>query len=711
VLAHPAGYGPYKLGFLEEAARLAGVGTVRFVAEPVAAAIYYARTERVAQGEMIGVYDFGGGTLDLAIVRKSGDTFEVVGAPEGMERFGGIDMDEAVFGYVDDVLGGIVGSSDYDDDATVAAMAALRNACREAKEALSADTDIAIPVMIPNLHTEVRLTRGEFEDMIRPRLRETLTALERAVGSAGVTYGDLSRILLVGGASRIPLVAEMVREATGRPVAVDAHPKHAVALGAALVPDAADASPRPFTASELPVRLDESSTVEFGAAAPGLAAAVSVPRESIPEVDPEADESVSSPEENEPEDAVTPVAFEEDDEDRPSGVPPDPSAGDGGGGTRPRWLYPSLGVLAIFIVAIVGLLFLRGRSEQPGDTASASAGESGMVADAASTGVGGRVAAVYHVGYRTVDHDGEWGAWSMDGHEGPGDIASDYLPTLGLYSSADQGVRNEHFQMFNRASIGIVSIVWGGRETPGGPLIPDVLDDVEGHGLSAVFVLRLPSGGGPEVLRSEIEYLYAAFGDQPALFKPSEPGLWMENAGMLVVVAGMEELEQGTGVDIDAWRDAVDAIHQIGDGVVVLSVSSDAMWIEGAHFDGLVGGPIDGVEPPSYAWAEELPAGAWFVPVVSPGRSAAWSAEDEPTIPRDDGSWYEKQWDAVVASRRPANLVIVLSFNEWDSGTQIEPAVSGSTRGDGTPYLDYEPVSPEGYLELTRSAVERWAAS
>ena len=81
----------------------------------------------------------------------------------------------------------------------------------------------------------MRLTREEFEEMIRPRITETIGALGRAAKSAGFDFAGVDRVLLVGGTSRIPLVAEMVREATGRPVAVDAHPKHSMALGAAFI--------------------------------------------------------------------------------------------------------------------------------------------------------------------------------------------------------------------------------------------------------------------------------------------------------------------------------------------------------------------------------------------------------------------------------------------------------------------------------------------
>ncbi len=233
VLAHPANYGPYKLGLLEEAARLADVAQVELIPEPVAAALHYAEQQRVDPGEVVAVYDFGGGTFDATVLRNTEDGFELLGTPEGMERFGGIDLDEAVLDHVTRALGDTMDRLDPDEPATLTALDRLREECRRAKEALSADTDVTIPVMLPQVHTEVRLTRTEFEDMIRPRLRETLAALGRTVRSAGLGFGDLSRVLLVGGSSRMPLVAEMVREATGRPVALDAHPKHTVALGAA----------------------------------------------------------------------------------------------------------------------------------------------------------------------------------------------------------------------------------------------------------------------------------------------------------------------------------------------------------------------------------------------------------------------------------------------------------------------------------------------
>ncbi len=236
VLTHPANYSDYKKGLLEETARQAGLdlGKVRYITEPQAAAISYARQQRVEPGEIVAVYDFGGGTFDAAVVRKTETGFELVGNPEGMERLGGVDMDQAVLAHVDQSVDGMLTQLDHDDAGVRSGLARLRDEARSAKEALSTDTDTTVHVAAPGLQTEVRLTREELESMIRPRVRETITALERAVASAGITIHDVSRVLLVGGSSRIPLVSQLVREQTGRPTALDSHPKLAVATGAAV---------------------------------------------------------------------------------------------------------------------------------------------------------------------------------------------------------------------------------------------------------------------------------------------------------------------------------------------------------------------------------------------------------------------------------------------------------------------------------------------
>ena len=232
-LCHPAAYSAYKLDLLQQAVRQADIGPVTLITEPEAAALDYARQERVPSGTNIAIYDFGGGTFDATMLRKTDTGFELLGQPEGLERLGGIDFDEALFRRAMDVVTAAGATVDPNDPATMAAIARLRDECRRAKEALSSDTDATIAIFLPGFQTDMRITRAEFEDIVRPRIHETIAALGRATRSAGLEFGDIDRILLVGGSSRIPLVAEMVRDATGRPVAVDAHPKHRMAMGAA----------------------------------------------------------------------------------------------------------------------------------------------------------------------------------------------------------------------------------------------------------------------------------------------------------------------------------------------------------------------------------------------------------------------------------------------------------------------------------------------
>jgi molecular chaperone DnaK (HSP70) len=169
------------------------------------------------------------------VLEKTADGFEILGKPEGIEHLGGIDFDEAVFQHVRASLDSALDELDPTDSAALVAVARLRQECVESKEALSSEADTVIPVLLPNRQTEVRLTRPQFEGMVRAPILETVAAFRRALQSAAVDAAQLKAVLLVGGSSRVPLVGELISAEFGRPVAVDAHPKHAIALGAALV--------------------------------------------------------------------------------------------------------------------------------------------------------------------------------------------------------------------------------------------------------------------------------------------------------------------------------------------------------------------------------------------------------------------------------------------------------------------------------------------
>ncbi|MBO3737397.1 Hsp70 family protein [Actinoplanes flavus] len=291
-VSYPANWGPYKTDLMRQAVRMADLdGPVAYTTEPEAAAVSYAQQQRIEPGSIVAVYDLGGGTFDAAVLRKTGIGFDILGRPEGIERLGGIDFDAAVFSHVQAALGGKLAELDEDDGAAVAAVARLRAECVHAKEALSADTDTTIPVLLPTIATEVRLTRSEFEAMVRPALYGSVEALKRAIRSAEVTPDQLHSILLVGGSSRMPVVAQLVASEFDRPVAVDAHPKHAVALGAAWLASGEQAQPsRPASgrASAPPPRPAPVPAPPVGSApvssAPVSSAPVSVPQVSAPPV-------------------------------------------------------------------------------------------------------------------------------------------------------------------------------------------------------------------------------------------------------------------------------------------------------------------------------------------------------------------------------------------------------------------------------------------
>jgi actin-like ATPase involved in cell morphogenesis len=261
VVTCPANWGGYKRDVLREALDLAEAeaapatwpqGAVTVVTEPLAVATHYAAATPSAPGQVTAVYDLGGGTFDAAVVATTTDGHQLLGETVGVEQLGGIDFDDAVWGYVSDRIGSRLDELDPADPATVVALAALRRNCVKAKEALSADTCAAIGVTLPNLTTDIRLTRAEFEDLVRPTLLTTVTALRRALRQANVGAGDLTSIVLAGGSSRIPLVTQLLTAELSRPIGTDPHPQHTAALGATRLARPAAPVRTPATAPDPP---------------------------------------------------------------------------------------------------------------------------------------------------------------------------------------------------------------------------------------------------------------------------------------------------------------------------------------------------------------------------------------------------------------------------------------------------------------------------
>ncbi|NMR31770.1 Hsp70 family protein [Crystallibacter degradans] len=233
-IAHPASWGGYKKDLVRQALAGVGLAEVTLVSEPEAAAVHYASQERVDEGSTIAVYDLGGGTFDAAVLQKSSaETFRTLGRPEGIERLGGADFDDAVFRHVAACAADALTGLDTSDPGVLMALVRLRRECTEAKEALSTDSEASIPVLLPGGQSQIRLVRSEFEGMIGDGVQQTIEALKRALQAADTDAGDLSAILLIGGSSRIPLVAQLLSAEFNRPIAIDADPKASISLGAA----------------------------------------------------------------------------------------------------------------------------------------------------------------------------------------------------------------------------------------------------------------------------------------------------------------------------------------------------------------------------------------------------------------------------------------------------------------------------------------------
>lgn len=271
-LTHPAAWGIHRLSAIRGALAAHGLDNVTLLPEPEAAALHYASQVRVEDGSTIAVYDLGGGTFDTAVLKKSGGSrFELLGRPDGIEDLGGADFDAAVFRYVSGHIGDALKDLDLADPAVLGALTRLRRECVEAKEALSADSEATIPVLLPGVQQQVRLVRSDFEALIEEPVRETVDALERSLVQLDLQPADLSTVLLIGGSSRIPLVAQLVSEQLDRPIAVDADPKSSICLGAAV------AAVLAHTAAAKALAAASGPVAETGELPPGVVPGPNVP--------------------------------------------------------------------------------------------------------------------------------------------------------------------------------------------------------------------------------------------------------------------------------------------------------------------------------------------------------------------------------------------------------------------------------------------------
>ena len=228
VVTVPAYFNDSQRQATKDAGRIAGLDVVRIVNEPTAASLAYG-LQRIREG-LIAVYDLGGGTFDISILRVKEGIFEVL-ATNGNTHLGGDDFDRAiVLWLLEDIRARH--QVDLTDDAE--AMQELRLAAEAAKIRLSADERTSLTIPFDRFTYRRDITRAELEQLIDKLVASTLTPCRMALADAGLAPADVDEVVLVGGSTRVPLVRRRVQELFGKTPHSQLNPDEVVALGAAV---------------------------------------------------------------------------------------------------------------------------------------------------------------------------------------------------------------------------------------------------------------------------------------------------------------------------------------------------------------------------------------------------------------------------------------------------------------------------------------------
>ncbi|WP_433029613.1 Hsp70 family protein [Actinomycetospora sp. CA-053990] len=284
VLTHPVRWSSTRVAELAAAATAVGLPDPVLVPEPVAAAMHYL-DERIVDGDLVAVYDLGGGTFDTAVLRRTDTGFDLAGEPGGNADLGGERLDDLLYGLVGSRLA--QSHPELWDEMTTGETPAgrrqaaeVRRDARRAKEALSRQQYFTMHVAAAG--SDLRITRPEFEALVTAPLRDTVDELAATIERCDVEPSDVAAIYLVGGASRTPLVSRLVSERFGDLPATFDDPKSVVVLGAArLVRESGVAvpemAPEPTTVSPTTVYRDAPTTPPVGTPTVAMAAASSTP--------------------------------------------------------------------------------------------------------------------------------------------------------------------------------------------------------------------------------------------------------------------------------------------------------------------------------------------------------------------------------------------------------------------------------------------------
>ena len=235
VITVPAYFTDSQKQATKDAGKIAGLEVKRIINEPTAASLAYGLDKDDSQHKIL-VYDLGGGTFDVSILELGDGVFEVL-ATNGNNKLGGDDFDEAVLNFMADSFAKENGVDLRNDKM---AMQRLKEAAEKAKKELSSaqTTNINLPFITVNengpLHMNMDLTRAKFDQLTADLVNKTIEPMKKAMADAGVGNSDLSKVILVGGSTRIPAVQEAVKKITGKEPFKGINPDECVAIGAAI---------------------------------------------------------------------------------------------------------------------------------------------------------------------------------------------------------------------------------------------------------------------------------------------------------------------------------------------------------------------------------------------------------------------------------------------------------------------------------------------
>ena len=235
VITVPAYFNDAQRQATKDAGTIAGLEVVRIINEPTAAALAYG-IDKAGKEEKIMVFDFGGGTLDVTIMDFGEGVFEVI-STSGDTLLGGTDMDQIVVDYI---VAEFKGGSGIDLSADKMAMTRLREAAEKAKIELSStlETEINLPFITADengpKHLQMKITRAKLEELIRPIIDKCRGPMEQALNDAKLTPQNITKIIMVGGPTRMPIVQKFVEDYVGKKIERGVDPMECVAMGAAI---------------------------------------------------------------------------------------------------------------------------------------------------------------------------------------------------------------------------------------------------------------------------------------------------------------------------------------------------------------------------------------------------------------------------------------------------------------------------------------------